>query len=244
MKLKVCVVIPCYKVKNKIIHVIKKINSHPIDKIILVDDCCPQNSGNYVKQNIKNKNVHFIFLKKNTGVGGATLAGFIYALKNNFDIIIKVDGDGQHNTIILKDFIKNLTSRYDMVKGYRDLGLKKLLNKKMPIIRILGTKVLTFLVSITTWDFKVKDACHGLIGFNSKFLRKINLKKIKKNYFFEQDILFYTLLKRGKVKYLRNEIFYKDEISSLAPIKIIFPFLSYHFLNLFIKIGSVFNQKD
>jgi hypothetical protein len=114
----------------------------------------------------------------------------------------------------------------------------------MPIIRILGTKALTFLVGVTTWDFKVKDACHGLIGFNSKFLRKINLKKIKKNYFFEQDILFYTLLKKGRVKYLRNEIFYKDEISSLAPIKIILPFLSYHFLNLFIKIGSVFNQKD
>ena len=177
-------------------------------------------------------------------MGGATLAGFIYALKNNFDIIIKVDGDGQHNTIILKDFIKNLSSQYDMAKGYRDLRLKKLFNKKMPIIRILGTKALTFLVGITTWDFKVKDACHGLIGFNSKFLRKINLKKIKKNYFFEQDILFYTLLKKGRVKYLRNEIFYKDEISSLAPIKTIVPFLSYHFLNLFIKIRSVFNQKD
>lgn len=244
MKLKVCVVIPSYKVKNKIIPVIKKIDSHLIDKIILVDDYCPENSGNYVRQNMKNKKIHFIFLKKNVGVGGATLAGFTYALKNNFDIIIKVDGDGQHNTIILKDFIKNLNFKYDMVKGYRDLRVKKLFNKKMPIIRILGTKALTFLVGITTWDFKVKDACHGLIGFNSRFLRKINLKKIKKNYFFEQDILFYTLLKKGRVKYLRNEIFYKDEISNLAPIKTIVPFLCYHFLNFFIKIGSVFNQKD
>jgi hypothetical protein len=98
---------------------------------------------------------------------------------------------------------------------------------------------------VATEDLPADYSSEALeIGFNSKFLRKINLNKIKKNYFFEQDILFYTLLKKGRVKYLRNEIFYKDEISSLAPIKTIVPFLSYHFLNFFIKIGSVFNQKD
>jgi glycosyltransferase involved in cell wall biosynthesis len=88
MKFKVCVVIPCYNVKHKIISVINKINFRLVQKVIIVDDCCPQFSGLHVKKNIKKKNLHFIFLKRNLGVGGATISGFNYALKNNFDIVI------------------------------------------------------------------------------------------------------------------------------------------------------------
>ena len=107
MKRNICVVIPCYKVKHKIFSVYKNIDFKIVDKVIIVDDCCPEKSGKFLQKIIKKSNkIEFIFLKKNLGVGGATIKGFKYALKKKFDIIIKIDGDGQHNIGILKFFFK------------------------------------------------------------------------------------------------------------------------------------------
>ena len=51
-KNKTVVVIPCFKVKKKILHVVKKCIKY-FDYIICVDDCCPENSGNYIKRKFK-----------------------------------------------------------------------------------------------------------------------------------------------------------------------------------------------
>ena len=94
-KNKTVVVIPCFKVKKKILHVVKKCIKY-FDYIICVDDCCPENSGNYIKRKFKKiKKVKVIFNNKNLGVGGAVKVGYKYILNKNFKYIIKIDGDGQ-----------------------------------------------------------------------------------------------------------------------------------------------------
>ena len=110
----------------------------------------------------------------------------------------------------------------------------------MPLIRFLGATGLTYLTRFNSSNWEIKDACHGLIGFNYRFLKKINLNKIKKNYFFEQDMLFATIKKHGKIKQLKNEVRYGDENSSLNPINSILPFLYFHLIKFFIKI-KIFN---
>ena len=75
-----------------------------IDKVFIVDDCCPENTGSYLKKK-KLKKIEILILKKNLGVGGATMIGFKKAIKNNYDIIFKIDGDGQHDP---KDITKFL----------------------------------------------------------------------------------------------------------------------------------------
>ena len=86
---KISVVIPCYKVKNKILQVIKKI-SKEIKKIYVIDDCCPQKTGAFLKKNNKDKRVKILFNKKNMGVGKATMKGLEYAFNiDNADIEIR-----------------------------------------------------------------------------------------------------------------------------------------------------------
>ena len=53
MKKIVCLIIPCYRVKNKILNLYNSINLKLIDKIIIVDDCCPDSSGKFLQK--KNK---------------------------------------------------------------------------------------------------------------------------------------------------------------------------------------------
>ena len=63
-KSKIAVIIPCFKVKGKILKVVKMcVNC--FDFIVCIDDKCPENSGLYIKDNFKkNKRLKLFFIKK------------------------------------------------------------------------------------------------------------------------------------------------------------------------------------
>ena len=165
-KNKVCIILPCYRVKHKIYTVYKKLINQKIDCLIFVDDNCPQKSVKYLKSRIsKNKKVQFIFLRKNLGVGGATLKGFKSAFDQGYDLILKFDSDNQHKIIDLIKIIKKLKEpEVYFCKGYRNLTLKDSFKRKMPLIRTLGASALTIISKITTSNYNLKDVTNGLFG--------------------------------------------------------------------------------
>ena len=236
-KKKVCIILPCYRVKHKIYNVYKKLINEKIDCLIFVDDDCPEKSVKYLKSRIRqNKKTQFIFLKSNLGVGGATLKGFRSAYNQGFDIIVKFDSDDQHKIFDLTKIIKKLKEpKVDFCKGYRNLNLKSSFKRGMPLIRIFGASALTFISKITTNNFNLKDVTNGLFGMKSRVLKEINLKNLKLNYFFEQDLIFRISLKKIKVYQINSEVIYSDETSSLSVLKSIIPFLIYHIQNFFYK---------
>ena len=234
-KKKVCIILTCYRVKHKIYTVYKKLIRQKIDCLIFIDDNCPQKSVKYLKSKIKKNNkVQFIFLKKNLGVGGATIKGFKSAYKQGFDSLIKFDADNQHKIIDLMRIVKKLKKEnVFFCKGYRRLNFKDSFKRKMPLIRIIGANCLTFISNITTNNFKTRDVTNGLFGIKSKVLNKINLKNLKKNYFFEQDLIFNLSIKKIKIYQINSEVIYDNEISSMSALRSIIPFSVYHFQNMF-----------
>ena len=236
-KKKVCVILPCYRVKHKIYQVYKKLSKINVDKLIFVDDFCPENSVHYLKSKIKKtKKIEFLFLKKNNGVGGATLKGFKIASNQGYDILLKFDSDNQHKVKDLSRIIKLLQNKHVLFcKGYRDLRLINALKRKMPLIRILGTNALTLVSRFITLNFSLKDVTNGLFGLKSELFEKLNKKYIKKNYFFEQDLIFQICLKKVKIYQINSEVLYENETSSLKILKIIIPFTFYHIHNLLRK---------
>ena len=236
-KKKVCIILPCYRVKHKIYTVYKKLIKTKIDCLIFVDDKCPQNSVKYLRSKTKkNRKTQFIFLKKNLGVGGATLKGFNSAHSQGFDILIKFDADNQHKINDLLKIVKKLNQKnVDFCKGYRNLNLKSCLKRGMPMIRTIGANVLTFLSRITSKNSDLKDVTNGLFGMKSNILNKINIKNLKKDYFFEQDIIFRVCQKKIKVFQVNSEVVYNNENSSLSAFGVIIPFLINHIQNFFYK---------
>ena len=105
----------------------------------------------------------------------------------------------------------------------------------MPLIRILGASALTYISRLTTKNFNLKDVTNGLFGMKSEILKLIKLRKIKKNYFFEQDLIFRICRKNIKIFQVNSEVIYANEKSSLNTLGSIFPFLIYHFQNFFYK---------
>lgn len=77
----VAVVIPSYRVRKHIMAVISKIGPE-VDRIYVVDDCCPENTGAYVSEFCTDGRVQVVKNEKNLGVGGAVMVGYVAALKD------------------------------------------------------------------------------------------------------------------------------------------------------------------
>ena len=233
-KNKVCVVIPCYKVRKRIISVLKKIDYNIVNKVIVVDDFCPEKSGKIV-ENLNNKKVEVIYSKSNQGVGGATMFGFKKALKENFEIILKLDGDGQHNPMDIKKFLFSFKNKkVNFCKGTR-FGTKNNRNK-IPLLRLIGNIILTKISRITCRNNNLTDVVNGFLAIRSNLLKKLNTDKISKNFFFEEDLLFHISFFEKNIIEIPINTFYFGE-SSLSPLKTVLPFLFNHLKNFLIRVS-------
>lgn len=232
-KKKVCVVIPCYKVNKEIKHVLKNINYKIVDKVFLIDDACPEGSGLKVKS-LNLKKVEVIFSKKNLGVGGATMIGFKKALKKNYEFIFKIDGDGQHNPSEIKKFLNILlNSNSTFCKGSRFLDRKN--KKKIPKIRLIGNIILTYMSRITCANNEITDVVNGFLCIRAQLLKKLNLKEISNDFFFEEDLLFNISFLEKNIKEVQIKTIYNNK-SSLSPIKTILPFIFKHLRNYIFRL--------
>ena len=238
----VFIVIPCYKVKNKISKVIK--NSLKFaDKIIIVDDKCPQNTGNFVKKKIRNNKIIVLFNKKNLGVGGATIKGYKIAVKLKAKIIIKMDGDDQMNPKYIPSLIKNLQNgRAGYCKGNRFYNLN--VAAKMPLIRLLGNIFLSIISKFSTGYWNIFDFTNGYTAISHITLRKISLSKVSKNFFFETDLLHNLYLKNIKVLDVNIPAIYNNSKSNLVISKVFFNFLTGNILNFLTRINEIYFKKN
>lgn len=218
---KVVVIIPCFKVKHRIVTLLKQIDFSEIYKIIIVDDNCPNKTGLLIKKKIKNKKIDVFILKKNLGVGGATKYGIRKSLKYKPDQIIKMDGDGQHDPKYLSSFIKNQKKNpKSYLKGYRNILLSN-----TPKIRFIGNFFITSILRFLTKNYNLNDVVNGFISIPIQVIKLINLKKLSDDFFFEQDLINQISLKKINIVEIKISTIYHNKIeSSLNEFKVILPF--------------------
>jgi dolichol-phosphate mannosyltransferase len=218
----VYVVIPCYKVRKHITDVLKAIGDE-VDKIIIVDDKCPENTGQFVQENIKDPRIKVIFHNKNKGVGGAVKTGFRIALQEGAEIAIKLDGDGQMNPLLIPYFIKPIIDKKaDYVKGNRFYNLDAL--NIMPSLRVFGNSALSLVNKIVTGYWNIMDPTNGFVAIHKNALQLLPLDKISNKFFFESDMLFRLRIVNAVIYDLPVNAKYGNEKSNLSIKNVLFKF--------------------
>jgi len=151
------VCIPAYNEEIKIKDVIKKALPHA-DKVIVCDDGSTDNTAALAKK----AGAVVISHKTNLGYGAAISALFDYGRKNNAEIMVILDGDGQHNPDQIPDLINViLKHNVDVVIGSRSLKD----DKNLPSYRRAGIKIITSTINSAT-DLKVTDAQSGFRAYS------------------------------------------------------------------------------
>lgn len=239
---KIAVVIPTYRVKNHILDVINAIGPE-VHRIYVVDDCCPDGSGEHVERNCNDARVQIIYHRKNQGVGGAVMTGYKTAIDQGIDVIVKVDGDGQMDPNLIIDFIAPiLAGESDYTKGNRFFDLKEI--HAMPKTRIFGNAVLSFMTKLSSGYWNLFDPTNGYTAIHSDVAKHLPFEKISNRYFFETDILFRLNIMRAVVVDIPMDAKYADEVSNLKISKIIGEFLFKHIQNFGKRIFYNYYLRD
>lgn len=154
------VIIPAYNEAQSLGKVINSCLSFlPQNRLVVVNDGSTDNT----LQIAKKYKVNVINLPLNSGIGGAVQTGLKYALRHNFDYVVQVDADGQHNPQDIHQLVSHQKkTSADVVIGSRYI-------KKTPyhtsLNRRIGIKLFSWVINILT-GHKITDPTSGFRLYN------------------------------------------------------------------------------
>lgn len=240
--MKIAVIIPAYKVSRQICDVVARIGAE-VSSIYVVDDACPEHSGEVALSGCSDPRLIVIKHEINQGVGGATLTGILRAIAEGAQICVKIDGDGQMDPALIEQFTTPLAKGYaDYTKGNRFYYLDQL--RIMPPARLIGNAALSFLSKLSTGYWDIFDPTNGYIAVRAEIVRHLPIEKIAKRYFFESDLMFHLALIRARVLDVPMHAVYGDEISNLRVGRSIPYFLWSHTRNLMKRVVYNYFLRD
>jgi len=117
---KILIIIPTYNEGLIIGKVISEINTiFKTANILVIDAYSSDKTSNQVKKNGAN----IIQIDKIFGIGLAIETGILFAYKNDYDFLVRIDGDGQHSPSDVKDLLDfAVNSKSDLTNGSRFLN--------------------------------------------------------------------------------------------------------------------------
>lgn len=240
---KIGVVIPAYNEEGFVADVITSIPEY-VDRIYVVDDCSTdgtweeilsaahadsQNMGKTQAQispdggmvsergSVHEQIGRVIPIKhhENTGQGGAIKTGYLVALKDDIDIVAKMDADGQMDPDYLPRLLDPIVEGdADYAKGNRLLNRNH--RENMPNWRFFGNAILTFLTKIASGYWKMMDPQNGYTAISKKALNNVRIDNMFEYFGYCNDLLVKLNAKGMRVADVAIPAVYEDEESHIS----------------------------
>jgi glycosyltransferase involved in cell wall biosynthesis len=159
------VCIPAFDEEKTIGEIVKKSLQHA-DKVLVCDDGSKDSTAKIARQSGAQVISHI----KNQGYGAAIITLFEQARKENADIMVTIDGDGQHNPDQIPLLLDAMSDHgVDVVIGSRFLNK----GSDSSGYRKSGIKIITSASNFGT-DFKVTDAQSGFRAYSKRAIESIH----------------------------------------------------------------------
>ncbi len=201
------VCIPAFNEEKTIGEIVEKSLQYA-DKVIVCNDGSTDNT----EEQAKKKGATIINHKKNLGYGAAIITLFEEARKQNAEIMITLDGDGQHNPEQIPTLVSALTeNNVDVVIGSRFLDK----NTNSPGYRKTGIKIITSASNFGT-NFKVSDSQSGFRVYSKNAIDAIH--PTEEGMSVSTEILLKASNKGLSVAEVPITISYKGETSTHKPV--------------------------
>lgn len=177
-------IIPAYNEDKNILEEVVEKTKKYVSRVLVIDD------GSKIP--LKIKNCVLLRNEPNQGKGNSLIRGFNYAIKNNFDIIITLDADGEHNPEDIPNFLEKINN-YDFVIGER----KVYRNLKRKLLNRFATFWFTLLIP------GIKDMYCGFRAIKVNKLKNIPLKQ--SSFELEPEMLLESVKKNIKIGFVDIE---------------------------------------
>lgn len=192
--MKTLVVIPAYNEAlniEKTVHDLE-INAPDVDYVV-VNDGSKDNTLEVLKKN------HFNYIDGfcNLGLFGAVQTGFKLALKEDYDVVIQFDGDGQHSAKYIEPLVKEIENGNSIVIGSRFVDEKKPFTARM-----IGSRFIAGAIKLVTGK-TITDPTSGFRAYDKACIKDYALEMNNPP---EPDTLVYMLRKQRKIKEIQVQM--------------------------------------
>jgi len=180
---------------------------------------------------------------ENQGYGGNQKLGYYYAIKNGFELVVLLHGDGQYAPELLPDMIQPIINDVaDVVFGSRMLNKSDALKGGMPFYKWFGNQILT---RTQNWLLKTKLAeFHtGYRAYRVAALESIPFQYNSDYFDFDTDIIIQCIDTNQRIKEIPIPTYYGDEISHVNGFKYAFLIIKTTILSRLTPFGILANPK-
>ncbi len=213
--MKTLIIIPAYneeKCIKKVVDNVMEVNNN-VDVLVVNDGSKDDTLIEAKKTKAKVLNLPF-----NLGIGGAVQAGYLYAYKNNYDVAIQLDGDGQHNPKYIEEMVNIIKeNKAEMVIGSRFIEET---GYNQTFARMFGIRIIRVIMKIFTGK-KIFDPTSGYRAVNKRII-----KKFSENYPYdypEPDTNMRLLKEKVQIMEIPVEMHNRETgKSSITPLKSIY----------------------
>ncbi|NOZ72605.1 MAG: glycosyltransferase family 2 protein [Chloroflexi bacterium] len=197
--------IPAYNESTHISVVVQ--GALPYLPVLVVDD----GSTDETAQRAQEAGAQVLRQSRNQGKGAALRAGFEWALARDYDAVITLDADGQHDPAEIPRFIDLFEhSQADLIIGARDFS-------QIPPIRRLAN-------TLGRWSFSwalgqpVQDNQSGY-RLLSRRMMSATLSSMELGFEFEVEVIVLCVLKGYRLQWIPIRTIYGEERSHINPLK-------------------------
>jgi glycosyltransferase involved in cell wall biosynthesis len=205
---RILLIIPAYNESAGIVNVINKVegfrktSKYDLDYVVINDG-----STDSEEQVLQLNKINHVELIQNLGIGGAVQTGYLYALKENYDIAVQYDGDGQHDIESLNKLVDPIIEdEADFTVGSRFVQ-DSTSTFKSTGARQLGIKILSSLIKILS-KLEIKDVTSGYRAGNRKVIEQFAKKYPSK--YPEPESYMHLLAKNIRVKEVGVNMFERE----------------------------------
>ena len=234
MKKKIAIGVLAYDVEKYIEQVLTDL-SQTKEQLYVIDDSSNDNTLEILENFQPKVPMKIIRNKKNIGAGASTRKLIEVAKSDGYDMILKVDGDGQ---FIIQDVIKILDiaskNNYKYIKSNRfwEGGIKGNIPKK----RFFGNLLATMFLQVTTGTNKLYDPLNGLFAISTSVISGTNFKYYPKRYGYPYYFSVSAIINGYETYQINNVVIYNDQSSNLRSTIVLFTIIKLSIIYYFKKI--------
>jgi dolichol-phosphate mannosyltransferase len=170
------IIFPTYNERDnieKIVHAVLPLDARI--HVLIVDDNSPDGTGEIADRLASEEpKVSVLHRDKKDGLGRAYIAGFHWAIENEYDFVFEMDADFSHGPEYIKDFLREIQN-HDLVLGSRYISGVNVIN--WPMSRLLLSYFANVYTRIIT-GMPIRDATGGFKCFRRQVLEAIDLDAV------------------------------------------------------------------
>jgi glycosyltransferase involved in cell wall biosynthesis/2-polyprenyl-3-methyl-5-hydroxy-6-metoxy-1,4-benzoquinol methylase len=249
-KQKLLVFIVAYQAEKTISWVLNRIPKEIFEsfetQVLIVDDASSDKTFDVA---LEYKTAHVtipivaIRNEHNQGYGGNQKVGYYYAIKNGFDFVALLHGDGQYAPEELPNLLKPLQSgEADAVLGSRMMTRWLALRGGMPLYKYIGNRILT---TFQNWMLKshLSEFHSGYRIYSVRSLINIPFLLNTNDFHFDTEILIQLMNAKARIQESPIPTYYGDEICYVNGIQYAFHVAVATIKNVLHRSGLLYQRR-